>query len=69
MIYVRLTKAEKAALVELAGVNRRHVADEAGYAVTEDLQRNAVAPEPATSPITPPKADEASWRKAVRDVA
>jgi hypothetical protein len=39
VVYVRLTKAEQAALVELAAANRRRVADEAGLAVAQHIQR------------------------------
>lgn len=45
MVYVRLTKTEQAALSELAAVNRRRIADEAGLAVAQHLQRHGM-PDP-----------------------
>jgi hypothetical protein len=44
MVYARLTKAEHAALAELAASNRRRVADEAAVAVVDHLRRHGVAP-------------------------
>jgi hypothetical protein len=41
MVYVRLTKAEQAALIELAVANTRRVADEAGLAVAQHIQRHS----------------------------
>ena len=41
-MYVRLTKAEQAALADLAAANRRRIADEAGLAIAEHLKRNGV---------------------------
>jgi len=42
LVYVRLTKAEQAALSELAAVNRRRIADEAGLAVAQHLHRHGL---------------------------